>query len=64
MRLMNLFMGPMNVYETYKHVHEALENVYEIYEYVQEIFESGVAGSIPGFTSLLDETLNRGPVSI
>ena len=24
----------------------------------------GVAGSIPGFTSLSDETLSRGPVSI
>ena len=24
----------------------------------------GLAGSIPGFTSLSDETLNRGPISI
>ena len=26
--------------------------------------DPGVAGSIPGFSSLSDETINRGPVSI
>ena len=60
---LSIFLGSSKTLDVYRLNWAHPERQINLFLY-HNLTKPGIAGSIPGFTSLSDETLSRGPISI